>query len=212
MTTAAVILLGLAALVGALDWWAVTTGRRTTEYVAKPATILLLLAVVLALRPAPGATRPWFVLALLFSCAGDVFLMLPRDRFVFGLGAFLLAHVAYVVGFLAGGVAPGPAVLGLVVAGTVAVVLELRLMGALRESGRGRLVGPVLLYGMVITLMVGAAFGSARWPAVVGALLFFASDGMIAISRFLRDFRMARTAIMITYHLGQAGLVLSLVR
>ena len=31
--------------------------------------------------------------------AGDIFLMLPRERFIAGLVAFLLAHVAYVVGF-----------------------------------------------------------------------------------------------------------------
>ena len=42
--------------------------------------------------------RAWFVAALVLSLAGDVFLMLPKDLFVFGLGAFLLGHLAYIVG------------------------------------------------------------------------------------------------------------------
>ena len=42
-----------------------------------------------------------FVVALVFSLAGDVFLMLPdEDRwFAFGLGSFLLGHIAFVVMF-----------------------------------------------------------------------------------------------------------------
>lgn len=47
-----------------------------------------------------------FLLALLFSLLGDIFLMLPRERFLAGLGAFLLAHLAYGWGFLGSGQAP----------------------------------------------------------------------------------------------------------
>lgn len=36
------------------------------------------------------------------------------------------------------------------------------------------------------------------------------SDAMIAWNRFVRPFRAADLGIMVTYHLGQAGLVLSL--
>jgi hypothetical protein len=46
----------------------------------------------------------------------------------------------------------------------------------------------------------------------VGASLFFASDSLIAWNRFVRPRAWAPVAIMVTYHLGQAGLVTSLVR
>ena len=46
--------------------------------------------------------------------------------------------------------------------------------------------------------------------AGVGAALFVASDAMIAWNRFVAPFRAADLGIMVTYHLGQAGLVLSL--
>ena len=46
--------------------------------------------------------------------------------------------------------------------------------------------------------------------AAVGAALFVASDSMIAWSKFVAPFAAAPVAIMVTYHLAQAGFVLSL--
>ena len=47
--------------------------------------------------------------------------------------------------------------------------------------------------------------------AVVGAGLFYVSDALIAWNRFVAETRHGRVAIMVTYHLAQMGLVLSLV-
>jgi uncharacterized membrane protein YhhN len=52
------------------------------------------------------------------------------------------------------------------------------------------------------------------WPiaavisASVGALLFFASDSMLAWDRFLKPLSHARLRVMVTYHLGQVGIIL----
>src|SRR4029079_17999518 len=83
------------------DWWAKLTHSRRLEYVCKPATMVALIVTALALAPAAGQDggRAWFVAALVFSLAGDVFLMLPSDRFVAGLASFLVAHLCYVAGF-----------------------------------------------------------------------------------------------------------------
>jgi uncharacterized membrane protein YhhN len=83
------------------DWWSKARDDRRLEYLCKPATLVALIVVAVALDPAAGAgdRRAWFVAALVFSLAGDVFLMLPRDAFVPGLAAFLVAHVCYVIGF-----------------------------------------------------------------------------------------------------------------
>jgi uncharacterized membrane protein YhhN len=48
--------------------------------------------------------------------------------------------------------------------------------------------------------------------AVGGAALFFASDTLIAWNRFVRPRPWMPLAIIVTYHVGQAGLVLSLAR
>ena len=57
---------------------------------------------------------------------------------------------------------------------------------------------------------VAFAFGTARWWAIGGALLFYVSDAFIGWSRFVKHFPGERLAIMTTYHLGQVGIVLSL--
>src|SRR5207248_1371173 len=80
---------------------------RVIEYVCKPAVMVALIGAALTIDPVNDAMRAWFVVALVFSLAGDVFLMLPEDRselfFVAGLGSFLIAHIAYVGGFIARG-------------------------------------------------------------------------------------------------------------
>src|SRR5437764_844201 len=48
--------------------------------------------------------------------------------------------------------------------------------------------------------------------AGAGAALFAGSDSMIAWNRFVRPFPWAAVGIMVTYHLGQAALVASLLR
>ena len=84
-----------------------------------------------------------------------------------------------------------------------------RILGAVR--GTPDLV-PVTAYSVVIAVMLASAIASGNVVAAVGAGLFVASDSMIAWDRFVRPFPGAGVAIMVTYHLGQAGLVLSLLR
>jgi len=203
-------LLALAAAAAVANWWSRAAGARTVEYVSKPATMVLLIGVALALDPRHADQRVWFVAALVLSLAGDVFLMLPSDRFVAGLASFLLAHVAYVVGIaLYPGSAVAVAVAAVVVVAAAVAVGVPVVRGAARVGG-GRLAGPVVLYMAVISAMVVSAVAAGPWIAGAGAVLFFASDGLIAWNRFVSPLRWASVAIMATYHLGQAGLVLSL--
>ena len=44
---------------------------------------------------------------------------------------------------------------------------------------------PVLAYMLVISAMVATAIGAGRFFAVVGAVLFYASDSLIAWDRFV---------------------------
>ncbi len=208
MTTAAWVLLGITGVFAVGDWVAVARGSKSVEYVCKPATLAFLIAVAIALDPVHSDTRTWFVVALGFSLLGDIFLMLPRDRFVFGLGAFLLGHVAYTVGLNLH--TEGNWLLAIPVV-IVAGVLAARLVRGIRASGEDALLGPVIAYVVVIAAMVVSAVASGNALAAVGALLFMGSDALIGETRFVQPRRWASGAIMITYHLGQVGLVLSLV-
>jgi uncharacterized membrane protein YhhN len=173
--------------------------------------MLALIGVAIALQPTHADRRTWFVVALALSMFGDVFLMLPRDLFVAGLGSFLLAHVAYVVGFrLHGGSAAGWGVAALVVLALDAVLARPVLV-AVRRSHRD-LVVLVVAYMLVISAMVSAALATGLALAIGGAALFFASDTLIAWNRFVRSRSWMPLAIIVTYHVGQTGLVLSLAR
>ena len=66
------------------------------------------------------------------------------------------------------------------------------------------------VYMTVIALMVGSAIASGEMVATAGALLFFLSDALIAVDRFVAPFAAARLAIIVTYHLGQLLLVVGL--
>ena len=205
------VLLSLAVLASALG--AIVAdyrGLRRVVYVCKPLAIMLILLVALVgSAPAGGRYRLAIVVGLFCSLAGDIFLMLPRDRFVAGLGSFLLAHCCYLVAFTVGGfrwtlwpLAP------FLVAGVVVLgVLWPRL-------GDYRL--PVLAYMLVIVAMAWQA--AARWDglhttaaslAALGAALFVLSDTALAWNRFGRPFRAAQALVLSTYFVAQWLIALS---
>lgn len=210
MTDGAWVLLVVAGLAAVADWVAVAAGSKRVEYVCKPAALVALVAVALALDPDDPTVRAWFVAALVASLAGDVFLMLPRDLFVAGLASFLVAHVAYVGGLLAAGVELPGLVTGLaVVAVALGAVGRPLLRGARRREPA--MVVPVGAYMAVISAMLVAAIGTGHGTAVAGAALFYASDALIGLGRFVRAWGWSPLAVIVTYHVGQGLLVLSLV-
>jgi uncharacterized membrane protein YhhN len=192
-----VLLLVLMLTVAVVDWIAVHLQNKRLEYLAKPATMVFLIAAVLAMDTPSTTARTCFVVALAFSLLGDVFLMLPdRERwFVFGLGAFLIGHLAYIPGLWALGVTAGPLLVGLLI-----VVASMATLG--RHI--------VTVYMLVISVMVASAIGTLRPAAIVGAVLFYCSDALIAWNGFIKEYAWGKVAIMVTYHLGQLGLALSL--
>jgi len=210
MTSSAWLFLALAGVAAPADWSAVVRKDKRIEYLAKPATLGALILAAVALDPDVDAMRVWFVIALALSLVGDVFLMLPGNLFVQGLGAFLLAHLAYIAGFAAGGADESSLLIAApVVAVAVLVYARLLIKGMTGETRAMKL--PVALYAVAIGVMLVMAIASHFAFAIVGAGLFVLSDGLIGYSRFVRMRSWAPPAIIVTYHLGQAGLVLALV-
>jgi uncharacterized membrane protein YhhN len=204
-----ITLLVLAGIAAVGNWIAVARDSRTGIYVGKPLTLALMIASACTLDPTTSDTvRIWFVVALVLSLLGDVFLMLPSDAFVAVLGSFLLAHVAYIVGLNLESdgnwwwAIPVAAVVG---------VLGARLVQGIRRSGHPEMVVPVVAYVLTIAVMVASALASGNAVAAVGAVSFMISDSLIGEQRFVRPRGWQPVAIMVTYHLAQALLVLSLV-
>lgn len=210
MTTGAAIFLVLAAVLAVVDWVAVARGMVRIEYAAKPAATVAFLAAAATLDVARDASWGWRIAALACCIVGDVFLMLPRDAFVPGLASFAAAQVLFAASFVSGDVRGRRLVVGAVVLAPVAAVLARRFIGALRRSGRAALVAPVGAYVVLISAMSVAAVGGGSPVATAGAIAFMVSDSLIAESRFVATRRWHPVAIMVTYHLALAGLVLGL--
>jgi uncharacterized membrane protein YhhN len=169
-----------------------------------------LLMVHLALRLRAGEVERRMAVALLAglvaSTVGDVVI---AYRFIGGIAAFLLAHVAYLVAM---GRPRGRAALqlaaalpALAVGGTMGWILV----------GGGHLPSPlrvpVLVYMAVITSMLARAVArgfvhpATRAARVffAGAALFVTSDTLIALSRWVVDIPYRHVAIMGTYFVAQ---------
>ena len=189
------------------NWVSVARDRRIGIYVYKPLTLILMIGAAIALDPTSSSMRTWFVIALVLSLAGDVFLMLPSDAFVPGLASFLLGHVAYVVGLNQASDDNWWFAIPVVL---IAAVLGARMVRGIRASGHAELIGPVVAYVLTILVMVSSAVASGNAVAAVGAVAFMTSDALIGEDRFVRARSWQPLAIIVTYHVAQALLVISL--
>jgi uncharacterized membrane protein YhhN len=183
----------LVALARGADGLAVTT---------KPVPVAVLALLVTRRGGTPAARRISAGLGL--SAVAD---LLMEASFLAGLVAFLGAHLLYVAAFVADTRALRLA-RALPFAGWgVAAYAFLR-------PGLGPLAVPVALYVTVICLMMWRAAArvgdvpGASWGAL-GAVLFGASDTLIAFNRFHAPIAGASHAIMVLYWLGQAGIAAS---
>ena len=142
---------------------------------------------------------------------GDVFLMLPTDVFIAGLASFVVAQLCFTVGFANQDPTPLRLVIGVIGVVAVAVPLAARFVRALRAGGDRALVPPVVAYIAVIAAMVASAVAGGDAWGIAGAALFLVSDSLIAENRFVAMRSWGPLAVIVTYHLALAGLVVGLV-
>jgi uncharacterized membrane protein YhhN len=197
-----------------IDWLVVAVERREIEYIAKPGAMIFLIAWFITRMPTDRSWLSVLILTgLILSLAGDVFLMLPGNWFLAGLVAFLVAHLAYIGGFNADGFTlPWRSLLfGLVIL-IFAVPIYLRIRSGLISGGNQSLILPVTAYVIIISFMVFSAsttFYKEDWSnqasilVFLGAVLFFASDAVLAWNRFVSPIRQGSLITIIPYHLAQ---------
>lgn len=191
------------------NWYAVATGRRRLEWWSKLLTMVGLIAVSLAAGAGSSATGWWLLAALLFGLLGDLALLGHTEgRFVAGVAAFLVGHLAYLVCFANLGLpAPGWSWLGLLVLAVVAFGSREVVPTAYRLSGV-KLAVPIAVYSLVIGAMLVVAWLTGLALVAAGATVFVVSDTIIAVTLAKTDFGRpagrAQLAVMVTYHLGQA--------
>lgn len=186
-------------------------GQDNISLFLKPLLLpFLLLAVYYA---APFPTKKILLLALTFSWIGDVILMFADKGelyFIFGLVAFLLSHLVYIVLFSKQVPTENNTNKAILWIGILAILAYLTLMLATLLPSLGDLKIPVVVYALVISTMLFFAFkGSLNWakPAknyiLLGAIIFVSSDSILAFDKFYSPIPQSNFLIMATYLVAQ---------
>jgi len=152
-----------------------------------------------------ATNRKHLIIALFLSACGDI--LLDINYFMFGVGAFLLAQLCYATIFIGswqGFTTRWP--------GSFALVAFMLVMLFLLLPNLGDLQLPVIAYLIAIGLMGLAAMQSSQvfYWSVLGAIIFIASDSLIAVDKFLYPIPMRSYWVMITYYLAQWMLITGL--
>ena len=155
----------------------------------------------------------WLLVALFFGTLGDLALLGNSEtRFRAGVAAFLVGHLAYVGCFVTLGLPrPGWAWLALGVL-LVSVVATRGVVPATHALGGVSLSAPVAIYTAVIGAMLVTAWFTGEPLIALGATIFVASDATLSIDRFVRPLPSGPLVVMVTYHVGQALIVLGVLR
>lgn len=124
--------------------------------------------------------------------------------FYLGLGSFLIAQLFYIRAFLLLGPIRIPRAWGLLYS-----IYYLVFIGLLYAAMDPPLLIAVILYGLTLTAMAWNSWRTSGGSslvsnlAVTGAMLFVASDSLLAINRFSSPITSAGLWIMTTYILAQ---------
>ena len=198
-----------AALAIASAPWAL--GLPWLNFVFKPLTTILIIVFAWRRGADHPETRRWVIAGLILSLAGDIALLWPKEGFLPGLIAFLLAHLAYLVAFTrVQRFAARPVVFVgyAVVAGLILWQLWPGVPTALRI--------PVLAYVLCLASM--AAQAAVLWLAsrdnlseeprnrilAVGGALFVLSDALLDTNKFgATPLPAASLSILATYWAAQ---------
>jgi uncharacterized membrane protein YhhN len=198
-----------------INWRSVLRGDEVVERLTKPLVVLLLMGLAWSLHWegwVPGSPPLLPVIVALACClVGDVALLRATEtRFLVGLGAFLLAHVAYIWAIL-----ETPGVDGFpwpLVAAVPALVLLHAKVGRdiVRHAGAQRV--PVFVYQLIISALVLVAAWKGDWLLLAGCAVFVASDAVLGHDRFVHERRCAPLTVIVTYHVAQVLIVVALFR
>lgn len=178
-------------------------------FAAKPLTTVLLIVHAARRGADEPVARRWILAGLALSLVGDIALLWPKQGFLPGLIAFLLAHLAYIAAFhrrVRFGARWQPFAVYALVAVAVLIVLWPGIPAAL--------VVPVLLYVACLGSMAaqsavvwrvarGTAGEALARSGATGGALFMLSDALLAFNKFAAPLPMASLLVLGSYWTAQ---------
>ena len=183
----------------------------TLRFISKSALMPVLATYFLTqTRPGGSGLKTWILLALIFSWIGDLLLLFEEKKSVFfllGLSSFFVAQVFYIVFFH--NIRMKEYIRGNALLLLLVIVYYFILMSIVSPF-LGNMKLAVRIYGVVLSFMWMLAMHTlfsknkkAGWWMTLGAILFLASDSLLAINKFYSTFNYAPLMIMLTYGLAQ---------
>lgn len=214
-----VLFLFVLAGVALVNWTGAALEKRELYIASKPLVLIVLIALFAKVGGLDAVRLP-FLIALVFSLMGDIFLI-PRSTrwFIAGMAAFLIAHLVYIWAFSRWKVSQGaiaPAVLAALA--VIAVMIYVVLSRTRNKAEFKHMRFAFILYSSVLVVMAFAALlcqWREGWPVASGAmaglggLFFFASDTILGLEKMGKRLPATRLLVISTYHIAQALIVFS---
>ena len=211
--TIIMITFGIYCIIGIINLLSALFFKESLRKISKGCLMPALLAFYLL-----AAERILFpaIAALIFSCAGDIFLIY-KDRQIFfklGLAAFLISHIFYITAFLF--LAENVNTLALIISIVIAVPMGLAILKLLNADPPMKI--PVAAYAFVIILMSMTALqlmlarpGYAGIIVFSGSIVYLFSDTFMAYHLFHGKPKYFNFITMIPYIIAQGGIIAGLV-
>jgi uncharacterized membrane protein YhhN len=195
------------AIAAIANWYSRVNVNDRVELISKPLTTVGAIAIA-ASADGPRPATLVAIVALALCLIGDVALLPAIDRFVVGLAAFLLGHIAFIVMFAQRGfdrwALSGVAIVG------VAALLGTAAVPIVRGAAAKGFGIPVRAYLVVISSMFVLGWATGNWLIMLGSTAFIISDSILGWGQFVAEKRWMHLAIMVTYHVAIISLALSL--
>ncbi len=181
-------------------------------YIFKPLAIALIVSISLAnWKVHPSSFALWISIGLFLSLIGDIVLMFPEPFFIYGLFAFLVAHICYLTAFSRRVKFPARLPVWLLYLTVVSLFY-----GFLFPTLSSALRLPVAIYVFFVASMAAQSMGRflilknhPAGNAALGALFFMLSDALLSFSRFHAPIPAPTFFVLTPYFLGQWLIALS---
>lgn len=199
-----------AVVVAAIDWILASRPVNGARWMTK-GLVPALLVLAVALHSAEQGKPSWSAVlgcgALALCLLGDLFLLDDR-RFIPGTLAFGAAHLVFVAALLRDAWSEGwpsgwGVYVGVAVVGAALLSVGWKIVSAAAAQRQGLMACGYLIVISLLVLAAGVASPTAGgWAALVGALFFYASDGILAWRRYVIKSQHDTALVMIPYHLA----------
>jgi uncharacterized membrane protein YhhN len=174
-------------------------------FIFKP---FILLSLLFLYSSSVLVRNKWYVIALIFSFFGDVFLLYSgQSLFIMGLVSFLLAHFIFISIVLKR--IQKTSFLKIISSVIPFLVVFILLIFGLKESLNEMLL-PVIIYGLTIStfgIVSLVDFQNRKSQKslfmLLGAMVFMISDSVLAINKFYNASHLFEIIIMSTYIAAQ---------